>query len=95
MQKECLRIIDGRDRAQLFVDGQWIATQYQTEIGEDIYLSGQSERLSEVDILIENIEACRYGRQVLTANAQRKDFEQVSTGSFLTGGNNIHCHWIS
>ena len=36
-EEERLRIIDGRDRAQLFVDGQWIATQYQTEIGEDIY----------------------------------------------------------
>ena len=42
--EERLRIIDGRDRAQLFVDGQWIATQYQTEIGEHL-LSRQPRRL--------------------------------------------------
>ena len=38
-EEERLRIIDGRDRAQLYVDGQWVKTQYQTEIGEDIFLS--------------------------------------------------------
>ena len=37
-EEERLRIIDGRDRAQLYVDGQWVETQYQTEIGEDIFI---------------------------------------------------------
>ena len=30
--------------AQLFVDGQWVATQYQTEIGEDIFYQGKEKR---------------------------------------------------
>ena len=43
-EEERLRIIDGRDRAQLYVDGQWIETQYQTEIGEDIFYQGKKEK---------------------------------------------------
>ena len=39
--EERIRIIDGRDRAQLFIDGKWVATQYQTEIGEDIFYQGK------------------------------------------------------
>ncbi len=55
-EEERLRIIDGRDRAQLFVDGQWIATQYQTEIGEDIYCQGNREGF---DILVRKYGACQ------------------------------------
>ena len=70
-EEERLRIIDGRDRAQLFVDGQWIATQYQTEIGEDIYCQGNREGFSEIDILIENMGRVNYGHKFL-ADTQRK-----------------------
>ena len=41
--EERIRIIDGRDRAQLFIDGKWVATQYQTEIGEDIFYQGKKK----------------------------------------------------
>ncbi|MDU7551941.1 MAG: beta-galactosidase, partial [Streptococcus mitis] len=70
-EEERLRIIDGRDRAQLFVDGQRIATQYQTEIGEDIYCQGNRKGSSQLDILIENMGRVNYGHKFL-ADTQRK-----------------------
>ena len=44
-EEERLRIIDGRDRAQLLcrlVSG--VETQYQTEIGEDIFIKAKRKR---------------------------------------------------
>jgi len=70
-EEERLRIIDGRDRAQLYVDGQWVETQYQTEIGEDIFYQGEKKALSRLDILIENMGRVNYGHKFL-ADTQRK-----------------------
>ena len=70
-EEERIRIIDGRDRAQLFVDGKWVATQYQTEIGEDIFYQGEKKALSRFDILIENMGRVNYGHKFL-ADTQRK-----------------------
>ena len=70
-EEERIRIIDGRDRAQLYVDGKWIATQYQTEIGEDIFCQGKKKALSNIDILIENMGRVNYGHKFL-ADTQRK-----------------------
>ena len=70
-EEERIRIIDGRDRAQLFVDGKWVATQYQTEIGEDIFYQGEKKALSRFDILIENMGRVNYGHKFL-AETQRK-----------------------
>ncbi|CNA74841.1 beta-galactosidase 3 [Streptococcus pneumoniae] len=70
-EEERLRIIDGRDRAQLYVDGQWVKTQYQTEIGEDIFYQGKKKGLSRLDILIENMGRVNYGHKFL-ADTQRK-----------------------
>ena len=36
-EEEKLRIIDGRDRVQVYLNDQHVATQYQTEIGEDLF----------------------------------------------------------
>ena len=41
--EERIRVIDARDRMQLFVDGNFITTQYQTEIGEDIFVPRQKQ----------------------------------------------------
>ena len=76
-EEERLRIIDGRDRAQLYVDGQWVKTQYQTEIGEDIFYQGKKKGLSRLDILIENMGRVNYGHKFL-ADTQRKG---IRTGS--------------
>ena len=70
-EEERIRIIDGRDRAQLFVDGKWVSTQYQTEIGEDIFYQGEKKALSRFDILIENMGRVNYGHKFL-ADTQRK-----------------------
>ena len=70
-EDERIRIIDGRDRAQLFVDGKWVSTQYQTEIGEDIFYQGEKKALSRFDILIENMGRVNYGHKFL-ADTQRK-----------------------
>ncbi|ETJ26181.1 Glycosyl hydrolase family 35, partial [human gut metagenome] len=40
---------------QLFVDGNRIKTQYQTEIGEDILVSQQKQSTHLLDILMENM----------------------------------------
>ena len=69
--EERIRIIDGRDRAQLFIDGKRVATQYQTEIGEDIFYQGKKKALSRFDILIENMGRVNYGHKFL-ADTQRK-----------------------
>ena len=70
-EEERIRIIDGRDRAQLFVDGKWVATQYQTEIGEDIFYQGEKKALSRFDVLVENMGRVNYGHKFL-ADTQRK-----------------------
>ena len=44
-EEEKLRIIDGRDRVQIYLDDQHVATQYQTEIGEDLLSKEKRKRL--------------------------------------------------
>ena len=85
--EERIRIIDGRDRAQLFVDGKWIATQYQTEIGEDIFCQGEKKALSNIDILIENMGRVNYGHKLL-ADSQHKG---IRTGVCVDL--HFHLHW--
>ena len=92
-KKKRLRIIDGRDRAQLYIDGQWVETQYQTEIGEDIFYQGEKKALSRLDILVENMGRVNYGHKFL-ADTQRKG---IRTGvckdlHFLLNWNTIHSH---
>ncbi|MBF0777134.1 glycoside hydrolase family 35 protein [Streptococcus cuniculi] len=67
---ERLRIIDARDRIQVFVDGQKIATQYQEEIGEDIHFQ-QANTEAELGVLVENMGRVNYGHK-LTASTQYK-----------------------
>ena len=69
--KERVRVIDGRDRMQLFVDGNFITTQYQTEIGEDIFISQQKRSTHRLDILMENMGRVNYGHKLL-AESQHK-----------------------
>lgn len=69
-EDERLRLIDSRDRAQVFLDGQRVATQYQETIGDDIIIN-QKHALSQVDVLIENMGRVNYGHK-LTAPSQCK-----------------------
>ncbi|MGT2950005.1 beta-galactosidase [Streptococcus cuniculi] len=67
---ERLRIIDARDRLQVFLDGQKLATQYQEEIGEEIHFQ-QANQEAELTILVENMGRVNYGHK-LTAPTQAK-----------------------
>ena len=69
--EEKIRVIDGRDRMQLFVDGKLIATQYQAEIGQDIFVAGEKKATHCIDILMENMGRVNYGHKFL-ADTQRK-----------------------
>lgn len=69
-EPERFRIIDGRDRIQLYRNGDWVATQYQEEIGEDIALD-LPDQISEISILVENMGRVNYGHK-LTAPTQSK-----------------------
>ncbi|MGX7030239.1 glycoside hydrolase family 35 protein [Vagococcus zengguangii] len=72
--QEKFRIIDGRDRAQFFLNEQLISTQYQEEIGEDIEVL-ITEEMNTVDVLIENMGRVNYGHKLLT-ETQRKGLRQ-------------------
>lgn len=68
--EERLRVIDGRDRSQLFLNGELKATQYQTEIGEDIKVPLKQTN-NQIDILMENMGRVNYGHK-LFADTQKK-----------------------
>nr|WP_154608256.1 beta-galactosidase family protein [Streptococcus sp. zg-70] len=70
LEAERLRIIDARDRVQVFLAGEKVATQYQEEIGEDIFLN-QLTKETDLTILVENMGRVNYGHK-LTAPTQRK-----------------------
>ena len=85
MDEERIRVIDARDRVQVYVEGEFVATQYQEAIGEDIkhVLPAEHNRL---DILVENMGRVNYGHKLL-ADTQRKG---IRTGvcadlHFVTG----------
>ena len=69
-EAERFRVIDARDRIQVFRDQEWVATQYQEEIGEDIWLD-LPEKTSEISVLVENMGRVNYGHK-LTAPTQNK-----------------------
>lgn len=69
--EEKIRVIDGRDRMQLFVDGKLMETQYQAEIGQDIFVAGEKNATHRIDILMENMGRVNYGHKFL-ADTQRK-----------------------
>ncbi|MGT2784596.1 glycoside hydrolase family 35 protein [Streptococcus merionis] len=84
-EPERFRIIDGRDRAQFFINEKLVTTQYQAEIGEDIFYQLE-DRLSQVDVLIENMGRVNYGHKLL-AETQQKGLRQgvMADLHFLTG----------
>lgn len=64
------RVIDARDRIQVYADDRLISTQYQEEIGEDIPLI-QDNPQTDLRILVENMGRVNYGHK-LTAPTQSK-----------------------
>lgn len=69
--EERIRVIDARDRMQLFVDEELVVNQYQMEIGEDIFVPRQKQSTHQIDIFIENMGRVNYGHKLL-AESQHK-----------------------
>lgn len=68
--EERYRVIDARDRIHFFLNEEKIATQYQTEIGEDINVTQEIDT-NQIDILVENMGRVNYGHKLL-ADTQSK-----------------------
>lgn len=69
-EKEKIRIIDGRDRAQVYLDQEFVVSQYQHEIGEDIFIEAKACD-SQLDVLMENMGRVNYGHRLLTETQQK------------------------
>lgn len=69
-EAERFRVIDARDRIQVYADNQHVITQYQHEIGEDIALELEQKH-TDIKILVENMGRVNYGHK-LEAPSQRK-----------------------
>ncbi|NJE80415.1 beta-galactosidase [Olsenella sp. SW781] len=70
LEPERIRVVDGRDRAQVFVNEKLVATQYQEHIGEDIRYALPEEQ-NQLDVLVENMGRVNYGHKFLS-DTQRK-----------------------
>ncbi|MDR0921960.1 MAG: beta-galactosidase [Lactobacillales bacterium] len=56
------KIIEASDRAQIYTDGEFLVTQYQTEISEELEIHGKEEKEEiAVEVLIENMGRVNYG----------------------------------
>lgn len=80
-----LRVIEANDRIQIFVDGKYLATQYQETVGEELLVDGDREQsMIEIDVLVENIGRVNYGFK----------FNHPSQSKGIRGGiiHDIHFH---
>ncbi|RAI81082.1 beta-galactosidase [Macrococcoides goetzii] len=73
IDEEKFKIIDARDRVQLFLNHQLKYTAYQQEIGEEFTLP--LEEHNQIDVLVENMGRVNYGYK-LFASTQYKGLGQ-------------------
>ena len=66
-----------------FIDQEHIATQYQTEIGADIFVDRQVKRKHSIDILVENMGRVNYGHKLLQI-LKEKASEQGSARTYTS-----------
>ena len=71
-----------------------IATQYQTEIGEDLFIKGKKKAVTNLKILIENMGRVNYGHKLLADTPATKAFEQVSVWICISTFIGSNIHWI-
>ena len=74
-----LRVIDARDRIQVYVNNHFVATQYQDEIGDEILFEASMNHQNDLKILVENMGRVNYGAK-LQADTQKKG---IRTGVLL------------
>lgn len=66
-----LRVIDARDRIQIYVNNKFIGVQYQEEIGDEILFETSLDNQNDLKILVENMGRVNYGAK-LQADTQKK-----------------------
>ncbi|MDO4680718.1 MAG: beta-galactosidase [Aerococcus sp.] len=71
---ETFRVIDGRDRAYIYINEKHVATQYQMEIGDKIQVP-LTQTTNQFDLLMENMGRVNYGSK-LAAITQHKGLRQ-------------------
>ena len=67
---EKLKIIDAADRCHIYIDEEFINSQYQEEIGAEVEFKGKNKEIN-IDILVENLGRVNYGHK-FNASSQRK-----------------------
>ncbi|MDJ1476909.1 beta-galactosidase [Bacillus sp. LS15-K4] len=75
---EKCKVVDARDRVQLFLNDQLVDTQYRDEIGREVSLDLTKEE-NTLDILVENMGRVNYGARLLSPT-QRKG---ISSGVMI------------
>lgn len=73
-RQEYLRIVDARDRVQLFLDNEKVYTAYQEEIGDKFEVA-LKQPVVQADVLVEHMGRVNYGYK-LVAPTQRKGLGQ-------------------
>lgn len=68
--KEKIRIVDGFDRAHIYIDGKLISTQYQQTLGEIVEFEVENKEY-QIDILMENLGRVNYGQKLLAASQNK------------------------
>lgn len=61
--EEKIKIIDASDRCNVYIDGEFIASQSQEEIGNEIEFKSDKSEVN-IDILIENLGRVNYGHKL-------------------------------
>ncbi|ERJ13102.1 glycoside hydrolase family 35 protein [Haloplasma contractile] len=82
---EKMYLLEANDRAQIFVNNNHIATQYDQEIGQHLSVDLEQEKSNRIDILIENMGRANFGPKL---NAQRKGLK-----GGLVIDNHGHYNW--
>lgn len=70
LKDERFRIIDARDRVHFFIDEKHIKTQYQEEIGADIYAPLPKDEVT-LSVLVENMGRVNYGSKLLASTQEK------------------------
>src|SRR5699024_9303474 len=57
-----LKVIEASDRVSFYMNKEWLTTQYQEELGQEILIDGNlTENSLQLDLLVENLGRVNYG----------------------------------
>ncbi|HIY58225.1 MAG TPA: beta-galactosidase [Candidatus Tetragenococcus pullicola] len=57
-----LKVIEASDRVSFYMNKEWLTTQYQEELGQEILIDGNlTENCLQLDLLVENLGRVNYG----------------------------------